>query len=195
MAAPSRYGERLTRYSMSKRVAIITGAARGIGRAIAVRLAHDGFVVAVADLDEASARITAEEIARTCPGQAFAAVVDVANSTSAQQLMETVLAREGRIDVLVNNAGIVGPTATVVNYSDEAWRRVLSINLDGTFYCSRAVLPHMIARGSGRIVNIASISGKEGNANMPAYSSSKAGVIGFTKALAKEVVGHGIFVN
>jgi 2-dehydro-3-deoxy-L-rhamnonate dehydrogenase (NAD+) len=110
-------------------------------------------------------------------------------------VVDRVLKRYSGIDVLVNNAGIGGKAAPVVEYSEQEWRRVLSVNLDAVFYCCKAVLPSMLARGSGRIINIASISGKEGNPNMSAYSSSKAGVIGFTKALAKEVATKGIYVN
>jgi 3-oxoacyl-[acyl-carrier protein] reductase len=109
--------------------------------------------------------------------------------------METILEHEGRLDILVNNAGVAGLAAPVAEYPDEEWRRILAIDLDGVFYCCKAALPHMLARGSGRIVNIASISGKEGNPNMSAYSAAKAGVIGFTKALAKEVATRGVYVN
>ncbi len=122
-------------------------------------------------------------------------VVDVANPASVGALVGQVIERTGRIDVLVNNAGIAGPAASVAEYPDDEWRRVMAIDLDGTFYMSKAVLPHMLARNSGRIVNIASIAGKEGNPNMPAYSAAKAGVIGFTKSLAKEVATKGIIVN
>ena len=162
---------------------------------MAARLARDGFIVAVADVDEATAHLTAKTINEIKPGSAFVVYADVADPSSAQQMINKVLERAGRIDVLVNNAGIVGPVAPVVAYSDEAWQRVMATNLSGVFLCCRAVLPHMLGRGSGRIINIASISGKEGNPNMAAYSASKAGVIGFTKALAKEVDKQGIYVN
>jgi 3-oxoacyl-[acyl-carrier protein] reductase len=174
-----------------KRVAIVTGAARGIGKAIAERLAQDGFVVAVADLDEGAARTASAALG----GAAFAVAVDVADEASVQRMVAAALNQAGRVDVLVNNAGIAGPAAPVAEYSAGEWRRVMAINLDGVFLCCKAVLPHMLARGSGRIVNIASISGKEGNPNMSAYSSSKAGVIGLTKALGKEVATKGIYVN
>lgn len=177
------------------RVAVVTGAARGIGRAIAARLVADGFRVAVADLDIAQGQKTAAELAGDTPDRAFALPVDVSDPTSVQALMAAVLARTGQIDLLVNNAGIAGLSETVAAYPITEWRRILSINLDGVFYCCQAVLPAMLARKSGRIINIASISGKEGNPRMAAYSSSKAGVIGFTKALAKEVATAGILVN
>jgi 3-oxoacyl-[acyl-carrier protein] reductase len=173
---------------------LVTGAARGIGAAIAGRLARDGACVAVADLDDEAAAQEAERITRA-GGGAFAVRLDVADSGSARQAVQTVIEREGRLDVLVNNAGIAGLAAPVVDYPEDEWRRILAIDLDGVFYCCKAVLPHMLERGSGRIVNIASISGKEGNPNMAAYSTAKAGVIGFTKALAKEVATRGIYVN
>jgi 3-oxoacyl-[acyl-carrier protein] reductase len=173
-----------------KRVAIVTGAARGIGKAIAERLAQDGFVVAIADLDEPAARAASATI-----DGALAVGVDVTDEASVQRMVGAVLERAGRVDALINNAGIAGPAAPVAEYPAGEWRRVMAINLDGVFLCCKAVLPHMLARGSGRIVNIASISGKEGNPNMAAYSSSKAGVIGLTKALGKEVATKGIYVN
>ncbi len=177
------------------KVAIVTGAARGIGRAIAERLMHDGFIVAIADMNEASARSTCEQIAWIAADHVFAVHVDVTDAASARQMVASVIERHGQVDVLVNNAGVVGVSGPVVTYAEDEWRRVLATNLDGTFYCSKAVLPHMLERRTGRIVNIASISGKEGNPNMPAYSASKAGVIAFTKALAKEVLTQGIYVN
>ncbi len=177
------------------KVAIVTGAARGIGRAIAERLMHDGFVVAVADMDEAAARATCEQMVQIAAAGAFPVHVNVTDSASVRQMVATVIERCGQIDVLVNNAGVVGVSGPVVTYTEDEWHRVLAVNLDGTFYCSKTVLPHMLERRSGRIVNIASISGKEGNANMPAYSASKAGVIAFTKGLAKEVLTQGIYVN
>lgn len=173
------------------RVAIVTGGARGIGLAICARLLQDRFTVAVADIDLAAA----EAAVAALDGPAFAVRLDVADPESAHAVAASVLNRAGQIDLLVNNAGIAGPAAPVVDYPSAEWRRVLQINLDGVFYCCQAVLPTMLARRSGRIVNIASISGKEGNPQMSAYSTSKAGVIGLTKALAKEVATQGIYVN
>jgi 2-dehydro-3-deoxy-L-rhamnonate dehydrogenase (NAD+) len=180
---------------MTKRVAIVTGAARGIGRAIAARLASDGFTVAIADRDESQAQFTSEEIAKATGRHIFALHVDVADSVGVRLMADRVLQEEGRIDVLVNNAGIGGPVGPVATYPEDGWQQVLAVNLTGVFLCARAVLPTMLAQRSGRIINIASISGKEGNPNMAAYSTSKAGVIGFTKALAKEVATQGIYVN
>jgi 2-dehydro-3-deoxy-L-rhamnonate dehydrogenase (NAD+) len=173
-------------------VAIVTGAARGIGKTIAERLLHDGFTVAITDLDEQTANATAAELNSA---QAFALGVDVTDPTSIKQMVDAVVERAGGVDVLVNNAGIAGVAAPVASYPLAEWRRIMAVNLDGVFLCCQAVLPYMLERGSGRIINIASISGKEGNPNMSAYSSSKAAVIGFTKALAKEVATQGILVN
>jgi 2-dehydro-3-deoxy-L-rhamnonate dehydrogenase (NAD+) len=173
-------------------VAIVTGAARGIGKTIAERLLHDGFTVAITDLDEQTANTTAAELNSA---QAFALGVDVTDPTSIKQMVDAVVERAGGVDVLVNNAGIAGVAAPVASYPLAEWRRIMAVNLDGVFLCCQAVLPYMLDRGSGRIINIASISGKEGNPNMSAYSSSKAAVIGFTKALAKEVATQGILVN
>ncbi len=177
------------------KTAIVTGAAKGIGRAIAERLARDGFALVIADLDEGAAYSTAQEIESSVAASAMGVRVDVSDYASVDRMRSAVLDRYGSIDVLVNNAGIAGAAAPVQDYSVEEWRRVMSIDLDGVFFCSRAVLPAMLAARSGRIINIASISGKEGNPNMSAYSAAKAGVIGFTKALGKEVAGKGILVN
>lgn len=178
-----------------RRTAVVTGAARGIGRAISARLLRDGFQVVIADIDYAMARTTAIELAGNESSCAYALPVDVSDPTSVQALVSVVLEQSQQIDVLVNNAGVVGLAQTVAGYPIPEWRRIMAINLDGVFYCCRAVLPGMLERGSGRIINIASISGKEGNPRMSAYSASKAGVIGLTKALAKEVATLGIFVN
>jgi len=175
------------------RTAIITGAARGIGQAIASRLLKDGLAVAIADIDKDGAAKTAAELANA--GDAFPIGVDITDPESVRRMADEVLKRNSSIDVLVNNAGITGKAAPLAEYSEQEWRRVMAVNLDGVFYCSKAVLPSMLARSSGRIVNVASISGKEGNPNMCAYSTSKAAVIGLTKALAKEVATRGIYVN
>jgi 3-oxoacyl-[acyl-carrier protein] reductase len=179
---------------MTTRVSIVTGAARGIGAAIAERLAADGSAVCIADIDPEPAEREVERIVQS-GGAAFACKTDVSQPASARAMVDAVLGRFGRIDVLVNNAGVTGPAAPVASYPDEEWRRVLSVDLDGVFNCCKAVLPHMQSRGSGHIVNIASIAGKEGNPNMCAYSAAKAAVIGFTKSLGKELATSGILVN
>jgi 3-oxoacyl-[acyl-carrier protein] reductase len=177
--------------SLEGQTAIVTGAAEGIGRAIAVRLAKAGATVAVADYNENGALAAARDLG----GAAFGVGVDVSDNASVGRMVNAVLERTRRVDVLVNNAGIGGRAAPVWEQSDEDWDRVLRVNLTGVFYCCRAVVPHMRAQRYGRIVNIASIAGKEGNPNMCAYSASKAGVIAFTKSLAKEVATEGICVN
>jgi 2-dehydro-3-deoxy-L-rhamnonate dehydrogenase (NAD+) len=175
---------------MSQRVAIVTGAGRGIGAAIARRLSDDGLAVVVADVD-----VTAADRQAHALGMATSCQVDVSQPDSVRAMVEAALDRFEQIDVLVNNAGITGPAAPLADYPDDDWRRVLSVDLDGVFNCCKAVLPHMQARASGRIVNIASIAGKEGNPNMCAYSAAKAGVIGLTKSLGKELATSGILVN
>jgi 3-oxoacyl-[acyl-carrier protein] reductase len=176
---------------MSPRTALVTGAARGIGAAIAARLYADGLQVCVADVDAPAAKRFADSFAEP----AFWVHMDVTDPTSARATVTACVERFGHLDVLVNNAGVTGPSAPLHEYGDDDWRRVLSVDLDGTFNCCKAVLPHMLERGSGRIVNIASIAGKEGNPNMCAYSAAKAGVIGLTKSLGKELATTGVLVN
>jgi 3-oxoacyl-[acyl-carrier protein] reductase len=147
--------------------------------------------VCVADVDEPAA----QRFAASLGDDAFALQTDVTNPASVRATVAACLGRFGQIDVLVNNAGVTGPSAPLADYPDDDWRRVLAVDLDGTFNCSKAVLPHMLARGSGRIVNIASIAGKEGNPNMCAYSAAKAAVIGLTKSLGKELATSGVLVN
>jgi 2-dehydro-3-deoxy-L-rhamnonate dehydrogenase (NAD+) len=177
------------------RVAIVTGAAHGIGRAIAARLIQDGLAVWVADLDEQGSVETAHALATAAGTNVLAIRVDVSDPESTREMARRVIKRSGRIDVLVNNAGIAGKAAPLGEYPEPEWARVIATNLTGVFNCCRAVLPAMMERGSGRIVNIASIAGKEGNPNMCAYSASKAGVIGLTKSLGKELATRGILVN
>lgn len=162
------------------RVAVVTGGAQGIGQAVAQRLASRGATVVVWDLEAAG------------DGQLSA---DVADEASVRRALDRTLSDHGAIDVLVNSAGIAGPTADTWDYTLGDWRRVHRVNLDGTFLCCRAVLPGMIERNYGRIVNIASIAGKEGNPRASAYSASKAGVIALTKSLGKELAAYDIAVN
>ena len=178
-------------YSLEGQTAVVTGAAAGIGEAIAQRLAAAGAAVAVADVNQTGA----EQVARSLNGAAFAARIDIADPASVERAFAAVVARTGRIDILVNNAGIGGKAAPLWEQTDDDWLRVVNVNLHGVFYCCRAVIGHMRQRKYGRIVNIASIAGKEGNPNMIAYSSTKAAVIGFTKSLGKEVATEGICVN
>lgn len=173
------------------RVAIVTGAARGIGLAIARRLHDDGCAVALADVDIERARSEAAAIGE----RALPLHLDVTDPGACERGVAQVVERFGGLDILVNNAGIGGDAHSVDGYPVDMWRRVMAINLDGVFHCCRAVLPHMLERARGWIVNVASIAGKEGNPNMCAYSASKAGVIGFTKSLGKEVAQKGVIVN
>ena len=180
---------------LTGQTAIVTGAAQGIGEAIARRLARAGAEVAVADVHLDGAAGVAEDIIASGQGRARAVYLDVADREVVRRAVDEVLTWSGRIDILVNNAGIAGRAAPLWEQTEEEWERIVAINLTGVFHCCRAVVPHMRARGYGRIVNIASIAGKEGNPNMTGYSATKAGVIGFTKALAKEVAQDGICVN
>ena len=178
-------------FSLAKRTAIVTGAATGIGRAIAVRLAEAGATVAVVDLNLTGAQSAAAAL----PNGAFAVEADVSAAASVARAVDQVMQRRGQIDILINNAGIAGPAAYLWEQTDEDWQRNIAINLTGVFNFCRAVVPHMRKRSYGRIVNIASIAGKEGNPRMVPYSATKAGVIGLTKSLGKEVATEGICVN
>lgn len=180
--------------SETKKVAIVTGAARGIGRATAQALADAGHAVAIADRDADAAERAAAEM-RAAGYDALAVQVDVASRPSVEAMAGSVLAKYGRIDVLVNNAGIAGRAAPLQDLNDQDWDDMMAIDLKSIFLCCQAVLGAMLEQGSGAIVNVASIAGKDGNPNMVPYSTAKAGVIGFTKAFSKEVAQKGIRVN
>jgi 2-dehydro-3-deoxy-L-rhamnonate dehydrogenase (NAD+) len=175
-------------------VALVTGAARGIGAAIARRLARDGYRVALIDRDAQRAVTVAAEITEQ-GATTRVAVVDIASAQQVEATVAEIHSDWGRIDVLVNNAGIAGRAAPIQDQTLEDWDAMIAIDLSSVFYFCRAVVPIMKVQGSGRIVNVASIAGKEGNPNMVPYSAAKAGVIGLTKALAKEVGRDGILVN
>jgi 2-dehydro-3-deoxy-L-rhamnonate dehydrogenase (NAD+) len=175
----------------SIRTALVTGAARGIGLAIATRLAGDGLRVALLDRD--GERV--EAAARSVGGGARALVGDVTQTKDVDGAIARVEHEWGRLDVLVNNAGITGRSFPIWELSDEDWQRVIDVDLTSVFLCCRAAVKVMLRHGSGRIINIASIAGKEGNPMLVPYSTAKAGVIGLTKALAKEVATRGILVN
>ena len=170
----------------------MTGGARGIGFAVAERLARAGVRVALWDLDRARGR-AAKELAAA--GKVIAVAVDITDDAAVARALAETTERIGKLDIFVNNAGIAGANAKVWETDVEEWRKVMRINLDGHFICSRAVVPTMIKRGYGRIVNVSSIAGKEGNPTASAYSASKAAVIGFTKSLGKELAKDGITVN
>ena len=179
---------------LTGRVALVTGAAQGIGLAIAKRLAMAHASVAMADINLGGAQKQAKSLLETRV-DAAAFGCDVSDTDLVQGMIEAVLRKYEHIDILVNNAGIVGRVAPIQEVSDNEWQRMIGIDLTGVFNCCRAVIPHMIERGTGRVINIASIAGKEGNPNMVPYSTAKAGVIGLTKALAKEVAHKDILVN
>jgi 3-oxoacyl-[acyl-carrier protein] reductase len=182
-------------FDLTGQTAVVTGAATGIGRAIAIRLAGAGARIAVADRDVPNAETVAAALPRVTTGDHFAVQVDVADGPSVQKAARLILERTGKIEILVNNAGIAGMAAPLWEQLEDDWDRVIAVNLKGTFNWCRAVVAQMRERKYGRIVNIASIAGKEGNPNMTAYSASKAAVIGFTKSFAKEVAKEGICVN
>jgi 3-oxoacyl-[acyl-carrier protein] reductase len=173
------------------RVAVVTGGAQGIGRAIVERFVGCGAEAAIWDRDAALAERTAKALGNAI--RSFAC--DVTEESAVENARDATLAAFGRIDILINNAGIAGANAQTWETHVAEWRKVMRVNLDGPFICSRAIVPLMIAQNYGRIVNIASIAGKEGNPNAAHYSASKAGVIALTKSLGKELAGYDIAVN
>jgi 3-oxoacyl-[acyl-carrier protein] reductase len=168
------------------KTAVVTGGVSGIGAGIAARLAAEGARLSLWDMDEAG-------LAKS--GDGHTVKLDVTDSDAVQRAAGETARTLGKIDILITSAGITGPNVSTWDYPVAAWDRVIDVNLKGVFYCNRAVVPFMRAQNSGRIVNIASIAGKEGNPNASAYSASKAGVIGLTKALGKELADTGIRVN
>ena len=173
------------------RTAIVTGGAQGIGRAIAGRLLAAGARVRIWDRDSTLLARAVDELGANATGDAL----DVTEPQAVERGTNSAVAGLGHVDVLVNNAGIAGINTPTVDYPVDEWERVLRVNLTGPFLCCRAVAPHMVKRKYGRIVNIASIAGKEGNPNAVAYSASKAGVIALTKSLGKELARTGVLVN
>lgn len=171
--------------------AVVTGAATGIGEAIAKRLAIAGATVIIADIDGAAAQAAAARVG----GAAQWLCMNVSDPAAVERSIGGIVKEDGGLQILVNNAGVAGKAAPVWEQTDDDWRRVMAVNIDGPFFLCRAVIPHMRSRGYGRIVNIASVAGKEGNPNMVAYSASKAALIGLTKSIAKEVAAEGICVN
>ncbi|HEU0160502.1 MAG TPA: SDR family NAD(P)-dependent oxidoreductase [Hyphomicrobiaceae bacterium] len=173
------------------RAAVVTGGAQGFGKAISDRFLRSGARVAIWDRDTA----LAEKTAKALGAEVQAVACDVADPASVATALKATLEAFGRVDILINNAGIAGANAKTWETDVEEWRKVMRVNLDGPFICSRAVVPGMIQQNYGRIVTIASIAGKEGNPNAAHYSASKAGVIALTKSLGKELAGYDIAVN
>jgi NAD(P)-dependent dehydrogenase (short-subunit alcohol dehydrogenase family) len=180
-------------FDLTGRTAVVTGAAQGFGRAITERFLQSGAKVALWDFDAAELQKTAGEVSSL--GVAHPVQVDVSSLDAVTAATAETLKAFGQIDIMVGNAGIAGPNHKVWEYPIDEWRKVIEVNLFGIYYCNRAVVPHMLERNYGRIVNIASVAGKEGNPNASAYSSSKAGVIAFTKSLGKELADKNIAVN
>ena len=181
----------MNKIDLNGRTAVVTGGAQGFGRAISERFVASGAKVAIWDFDQPLAEKTASEI-----GNAVSAFkVDVSDLAAVQATRDATLKAFGKIDILVNNAGIAGVNRTVWDTDLDEWRKVLRVNLDGPFICAKAIVPVMIGQKYGRIVNIASIAGKEGNPNAAHYSASKAGLIALTKSLGKELAAYDILVN
>jgi 3-oxoacyl-[acyl-carrier protein] reductase len=176
---------------LSNRCAVVTGGAQGIGRAIAERFLAEGAKVCLWDADGDLAANVTDQMGEN----AYSKQLDVTDPDAVTRAAETTVSAMGGIDILVNNAGISGPNVPTWKYPVEDWLQVLDIDLNGVFYCCRAVVPIMRSVGYGRVVNIASVAGKEGNPNAPAYSAAKAGVIGLTKSLGKELAETDIRVN
>ena len=178
---------------LSNKVAIVTGAGRGIGRAVALKLAGAGAAVVVSDILEEEAKAVAKEI-KSAGGQSLVCLADVSSSADVTGMVEETLAAFGRIDILVNNAGIARDQL-LLRMSEEDWDKVIAVDLKSVFLCTKAVLRHMLKARWGRVISLASIAGLIGNPGQANYSSAKAGIIGFTRTVAREVGSHGVTVN
>lgn len=172
------------------RCAIVTGGASGLGKMVAARIVAEGGKVVLWDVNPQALAAAGDEV-----GASAVAALDVSDQAAVEEAAKASAEALGKIDILVCSAGITGATASVWDYPLDSWQRVIDINLNGLFYCNRAVVPYMLQNGYGRIVNLASVAGKEGNPNASAYSASKAGVIGLTKSLGKELAGKGVIAN
>ena len=182
----------MIKFDLSKKVAVITGGAQGFGLAITERFIQSGAEVIIWDIDEVAVKKAQEKINSS---NLTYQLVDVSNYESIKKNLKLIENKLGKIDIFINNAGIAGMNTTVAEYPIEEWNKIINLNLNSVFYCCKAVVPFMIKNNYGRIVNIASIAGKEGNPNASAYSTSKAGVIGLTKSLGKELAKKNIAVN
>jgi 2-dehydro-3-deoxy-L-rhamnonate dehydrogenase (NAD+) len=183
----------MNQLDLAGRTVVVTGGARGIGYAVAARALRSGAAVALWDVD--ADRLMTSAAALSSGGTVSTNVVELTDPAAVDDAARRTIGQHGRIDVLVNNAGITGGNGPTWELSPEVWRQVLDVNLTGSFLASRAVVPHMIEHGYGRIVNVASIAGKEGNPTASHYSASKAGLIALTKSLAKELAPRNILVN
>ena len=182
----------MIKFDLNNRVAIVTGGAQGFGLAITERFIEAGAKVIIWDIDDNEAKRAIDKVKSENLSHQ---IVDVTNFDLVHKNLEEVERSYGKIDIFINNAGITGVNTTVANYPLDEWNKVINVNLNSVFYCCKAVVPFMIKNEYGRIVNIASIAGKEGNPNASAYSTSKAGVIGLTKSLGKELANKNIAVN
>jgi 3-oxoacyl-[acyl-carrier protein] reductase len=183
----------LNKLDLAGRVAIVTGGARGIGLAVARRMVASGASVSIWDADPAKAEESRAALA--ADGAVTAEVLDLTDEVAVAEAAEKTAKAHGKIDILVNNAGITGGNMPSWEIPVAQWRRVIDVNLNAPFIVASAVVPHLIANGWGRVVNVASVAGKEGNPNAAHYSASKAGLIGYTKSLAKELATKGVLVN
>ena len=182
----------MNKYNFSKRVAIVTGGAQGFGLAITKKIIQSGGKVVIWDIDNDAIKKAKKEI----NSENFSVqLVDVTNFRAIETAVKELENKFGKIDIFVNNAGITGMNAKVWEYPLDEWKKVIELDLNSTFYCCKAIVPHMLKNNYGRIINIASIAGKEGNPNASAYSTAKAGVIGLTKSLGKELADKNIAVN
>ena len=182
----------MNKYNLTNKVAIVTGGAQGFGLAITKRIIQSGGKVVIWDIDKEEAEKAKKEI----NSENFSyQIVDITDFKIVKKSINELEEKLGQIDIFVNNAGMTGMNAKVWDYPLDEWQKVIELNLNSTFYCCKAIVPHMIKNNYGRIVNIASIAGKEGNPNASAYSTSKAGVIGLTKSLGKELADKNIAVN
>ena len=181
----------MNKFNLSKRVAIVTGGAQGFGFAITKRFLESGAEVIIWDIDQKAIEMALKELSSDrCSYQ----IVDVTNFENISKNLEKIT-KEKNIDIFINNAGMAGKNTQVWNYPNDEWLKVMNLDLNSVFYCCKAIVPHMIKNNYGRIVNIASLAGKEGNPNASAYSTAKAGVIGLTKSLGKELADKNISVN
>ncbi|HUF06150.1 MAG TPA: SDR family NAD(P)-dependent oxidoreductase [Candidatus Binatia bacterium] len=183
----------MNRIDLAGRRAVVTGGAQGIGRAVAERFLASGAAVSLWDRDPRLAESALAELSGR--GKVHAVPVDVSDAEGVERAAAATVEALGGIDILVANAGITGPNEKLWNYPVDAWRQVMEVNLNGVFFCCRTLVPLMVGQNYGRIVNMASVAGKEGNPNASAYSASKAGVIALTKSLGKELAGYDIAVN